>query len=418
MTNILLVAYSFPPLLEATAILNGKLTRSLSEDEFRSHVVTVRPGTGVSDIDMSMAALLKPANEVYTFPSSSNWRTSRWVMVYHGLRKLCSSLERLPDLHVWDHKRAVRLSEDVIRQHRIELVISSASPFSCHLAGLTLKRRHGLPWMAYFTDPWVGNTYADYGFFDEFINRTLERMVIEQADALVFLSRAGLEATMGKYPPDLRRKARVVPPCYCEDLYPPWSPRPSEQRFVFRYLGSFYGARTPVPLFEGVAAFKSTSPKIAQTCQFHCVGPAPSSVEPQKKTYGLGKELCFSPPVGYLESLSLMKSADVLMIIDPPHEDYPFLPSKLIDYIGANRPIIGITPFNGPAAPLIRECGGIVVAPEDREGIAVGFEAMWAEHSGASASPLKNMIPQDISNRFSAKRLGTQLAEILNSLKP
>jgi hypothetical protein len=43
--------------------------------------------------------------------------------------------------------------------------------------------------------------------------------------------------------------------------------------------------------------------------------------------------------VGYQESLKLMSEADALLVIDAPADQSVFLPSKLIDYIGAGRPI-------------------------------------------------------------------------------
>jgi hypothetical protein len=78
---------------------------------------------------------------------------------------------------------------------------------------------------------------------------------------------------------------------------------------------------------------------------------------------GLPKGLVqFKPALSYQESLSLMISADGLLIVDAPAEISVFLPSKLIDYIGAGRPILGITP-PGAAARLIRELGGWIADP-------------------------------------------------------
>jgi hypothetical protein len=66
--------------------------------------------------------------------------------------------------------------------------------------------------------------------------------------------------------------------------------------------------------------------------------------------------------VPYQESLDLMSSADGLLVIDAPSDLSVFLPSKLIDYIGSGRPILGITPA-GTASNLICEMGGQVADP-------------------------------------------------------
>jgi hypothetical protein len=80
------------------------------------------------------------------------------------------------------------------------------------------------------------------------------------------------------------------------------------------------------------------------------------------------------PPVDYKTSLALMQSADLLLNIDAPSEISVFLPSKLVDYIGAGRPILGITP-PGTASRVIRELGGWLADPSDPEAIASTLES-------------------------------------------
>jgi hypothetical protein len=74
----------------------------------------------------------------------------------------------------------------------------------------------------------------------------------------------------------------------------------------------------------------------------------------------------FRPPVSYQESCSLAAAADGLLIIDAPAAQSVFLPSKLIEYVGVGRPILGITP-PGAAANLIKELGGWVADPSSQE---------------------------------------------------
>jgi glycosyltransferase involved in cell wall biosynthesis len=80
--------------------------------------------------------------------------------------------------------------------------------------------------------------------------------------------------------------------------------------------------------------------------------------------------------VPYQESLSVMQGADVLVVIDADIPGSVFLPSKLIDYIGAGRPILGITPLDSATARVIKESGGWVVPPKDTEAFARTFLAI------------------------------------------
>jgi hypothetical protein len=66
--------------------------------------------------------------------------------------------------------------------------------------------------------------------------------------------------------------------------------------------------------------------------------------------------------VGYLDGLRLSASADALLVIDAPSSTPSiFLPSKLVESIGANRPVWGITPPGTSAEVISDWCPGATV---------------------------------------------------------
>ena len=64
-----------------------------------------------------------------------------------------------------------------------------------------------------------------------------------------------------------------------------------------------------------------------------------------------------------------MQNADLLVLLDAPGAINLFLPSKLIDYLGATRPILGITPIEGSTAKLLQSFGYPVFEPQNTSGI-------------------------------------------------
>ena len=68
-----------------------------------------------------------------------------------------------------------------------------------------------------------------------------------------------------------------------------------------------------------------------------------------------------------------MAAADGLLVIDAPAKKSVFLPSKLIDYLGAGRPILGLT-SPGTSANLINQLGGWVASPDDVEAVAAAIK--------------------------------------------
>ena len=74
-------------------------------------------------------------------------------------------------------------------------------------------------------------------------------------------------------------------------------------------------------------------------------------------SYGLAAKIKTTPVVEYKESLKLMKESDCLVVIDAPFEKSPFFPSKAVEYAGAEKPTLGITPKDSPTAKFLEKLG-------------------------------------------------------------
>jgi glycosyltransferase involved in cell wall biosynthesis len=409
--DLLYIAYSFPPLLEANAILNGKITHALAEQGYRCHVVTIAPETGTGNIDQSLAIFSHDQNKVHGYRSYKNWRHAKGALPYHLLRKCFPVLGRLPDLHVWDYRRAYSLARDIISRHKIDFVFSAGSPFSGNLLGLRLKREFGLPWVVHYFEPWAEQVYIRRNRICHSVNRGFERAVLESADAATFISEDILNLAMDPYA-QWREKAHVFPLGFYPPSYPEVASGVREGKLKFRYIGNFYGIRTPEPLFKAVARLKEVYPVIAGECEFACVGGVQHDIDALRHRYGIGSEVVFDPPVNYVESLRRMKTADVLMTIDAIGEGEVCLPSKLVDYVGARRPIWGMSPLGGPAESLVREVGGTAVAPDDIDGAAEGIKTMWERYGQNAYEPDSGF--EKVYRRYSLEHTTAAFVDILH----
>jgi hypothetical protein len=86
-----------------------------------------------------------------------------------------------------------------------------------------------------------------------------------------------------------------------------------------------------------------------------------------------------------------MKEADGLILVDADADQSVFLPSKLVDYLGAGRPIFGVTP-PGTSANLLRTLGDHQVSPRDPEAIGRELEVFLA--NGAAARRDQRILAQ------------------------
>ena len=339
-----------------------------------------------------------------------------------------------PDLFGPWRRRALAPALAHIARARPDAILSFGMPMSGHLLARQLVRRTGLPWLAHFSDPWADNPFHETSWLEHQVNTALERGVIAQADGLLFTSCRTLALVMAKYPDACKRKAAVLPHAWDMDHFArPLAPRQARCGVkVVRHIGACYGARSPAPLFEALARILARRPPALDGVAFEFVG----HVAPALLACAAFKAL---PPglvrmqgqLGYRASLQLARYSDALLVIDAPSAtDSVFLPSKLVEYIGAARPVWAITP-PGTVAELVAEWNGqaaLCADPGDVEAVVrmvlAGLAALDRRDGGVDADACDRFEAGDapgaaraqagaaqVRQRFAAPRVARSLLQ-------
>lgn len=361
--RVLAVSYMLPPALYPQAIQIGQLlTHIPAEIAAVSGVLNASSAIAESEaIERRLAFRL-------TIPFRPGL-SGVWLEL---ARRVVPFYARVPD----EFRRWVPRAERALLTKlnatgfRPDVLATFGEPMSDHLLGLRLKRRLGLPWLAHFSDPWADNPFRRFQPLANFVNRRLERRVIASADRLVFTSSETLDLMLRKYP-NCRGKASVVPHSFNPALYPRAAARRGQLKV--RYLGNFYGHRTPFPLLVALKRILSTNHAILTETRFELVGGLSPRLELNAAWNGLPQGLVARvPTVHHYHALALMAESDLLLVIDAPSDLSVFLPSKLVEYLGAGVPIMGIVP-PGASARLIKSLGGIVADPRDINAVTAGL---------------------------------------------
>ena len=176
---------------------------------------------------------------------------------------------------------------------------------------------------------------------------------------------------MSRYPESWKEKSDVVSHCYDPALYP--AERTPHRGMVFRHMGDLYGRRSPASLIRAVAAVREASPELLSEASFELVGGTSDAIKREIESLSLEGLVKIRPRVRYLDSLREMRDADVLVLIEAPAAINVFLPSKLIDYLGAGPPVLALTPASGPASRILTGPADRVVEPEDTAGAAAAI---------------------------------------------
>lgn len=368
--RLLAVCYMLPPAQYPQAIQIGRLLSHSAHD-----VVSVCGETGNSDLTAGWRH--STSGQRLELPP----KPRRWPIFHRTAMRLLPFYGAMPDEYVaWARsaEHAV-MSSSEIAAFKPQIIITFGEPMSDHLLGRQIAKRLRLPWIAHFSDPWADNPYRRPHKLAKWRNRQLEADVVAHANALIVTSDETRNLFVSKYGEAITSKINVLAHSFEPALYPAHTRKPKDP-LVVRYLGNFYGQRTPVPVLRAIERLKRTNFDALSRLRFEFVGGMPFWLRHHPVVRGADPQyVSFVPTVGYTDSLRLMVDADLLLVIDAPCKVSLFLPSKLIDYLGANRPILGVVP-PGPSQRLLRELGEAVVDPLDVDGICAELAKFVENH--------------------------------------
>jgi glycosyltransferase involved in cell wall biosynthesis len=308
-----------------------------------------------------------------------------------------------PDPFVFLNPRLARAARDM-RYRDYDLVVSRSQPHSIHLVGARLRRRGGPPWIACLSDPWAGNPYVP-GRTTRAVNTALERRMLARADAVVVTSEetATLVATRTGVEPT------VVPHAFWPDLYPEAQQRTGP--IVVRHLGMFYGRRSPAPLLRALATLARERRDLVADLRVELIGATSGRFLSDETLRTLPEGLVrILPDVPHRRALALMRGADVLAVVDAPATLSPFLPAKLVDYVGAGRPVVAFTP-PGTTRNLVRELGGWCSGLDDP---GEGAEALALALDHVHAGRDRPFGDEKVRTRFDASTVGAALRAVVD----
>lgn len=248
------------------------------------------------------------------------------------------------------------------------------SPFhSINNVMLQLKvRRPHVKWIAQFSDPWAGNP-LEQNWHARLWNSYFQPKMIEAADAILHSSTHSMDLMIHESRDKNRQKFDSIGHCYDPALYPD-PPERLPGKILVRHIGTLFGERSPEPLLKAIAKMLKRRPEYVGRLAVELIGKIEIGMLKSKAAKQLPAGLVRSFfPVGYLQSLDYMKSADLLVLIEADVKNNLFVPSKLFDYAGSGTPILGVVP---PGAPrdILASLGGWHAAPGDIEGVSQALE--------------------------------------------
>ena len=99
--------------------------------------------------------------KLYSFIKSGNFTSNipQSFIPYDSIFDKITSFLRLnffiPDSRIGWNKYAYRKAEEIIKNQKIDCIITTGPPHSSHLIGLKIKKKYKLKWLVDLRDPWT-----------------------------------------------------------------------------------------------------------------------------------------------------------------------------------------------------------------------------------------------------------------------
>ena len=407
MKQLLAISWEMPPLSGPRAVQVTRTLSALADFGWQSRVVCFGPRSERYQQDYLVPVEQLSGGAVMRLPVAS---PEEWLLV-RALWRLCPPLKHQPDeKRVW-LPGALAEARRALAAAPADSLVSFAQPWTDHLVALRLHRETGLPWVAHFSDPWVDSPYFTTNAWARRTAAAHESAVIHAASRIIFVNRYTRDCVMAKYPATLTAKTRIVPQGF--EPGEPASSLRSNGALRIVYTGRFYGGvRTPDTFLEALASLQRVRP-LEGRLFVEFVGADMADYQRRAAALQLERVVSFVGRVDPAAARAKAAGADALLIIDAP-SDGPslFLPSKLVDYLPLRKPVLGVTPAQGPSADLLGALGYPVVDPRDITAIAAAVERLIEAHASGALAP----TPQhdEVSRAFDIRETTRAFAAVLD----
>lgn len=423
MKNVLIVTYFFPPMSEIGGVRLYGLAKYLLECGWNPIILTpVLPG----EPDPRFRVIQTPYDDVVgLWKKRMGLNTKESLNAQLGVSRAKdrpSVIDRLvylpnevityPDpIRGW-YKHAVQAGERLLQSERIDAILSSSYPITCHLIAKTLAEKYPIPWVADLRDLWTQNSYSNHCALRRFAEKRLELQTLGKANALVTVSRPLAD--------DLSRLHAHKPVYVITNGFDPedasFAPPELTDKFTITYTGALYGGkRDPSMLFEALKNLISDGVIDPERVEVRFFGSQDPWLFDEIKGAGLDgivKVFGFVPRDQAL--LRQRESQLLLLLLWNNPQDKGVYTGKVFEYLAAGRPIIAL---GGPEESVVKDllnetqAGHYISSLEDLEFVLSRY---YSEYLRTGAIP---RTKESAIMKYSHQEMAKKFADLLDKVQ-
>ena len=309
---------------------------------------------------------------------------------------------------------SVRFLKNYLKEHPVDMIVSTGPPQSMHMIGRRLALETGLPWIADFRDPWTKIFYFKHLSMTKATKRWHERMekkVLDDATCVVAVSPLVQQEfqAMTQTPVELITNGFDEGDFASEKcLEANGGP---EQPFIITHTGLFAADGNPTVLWEVLAEKCKACDEFKKLLRINIIGKTDEQITKAICMAGLEDNLNDMGYQPHARAIDEQRKASLLILPLRKEPEYKaVLPGKLFEYLASWRPVLGIGQPDGAMSMILNNTKtGIVLDWEDRKSIARYIDMCWEKHLAGQLT-VENA---DIS-QFTRRNLTRRMAQLFD----
>ncbi|SMO31994.1 glycosyltransferase [Gracilimonas mengyeensis] len=370
MKNVLVIVYYFPPMGGSGVQRPLKFVKYLRDFGWDPIILCPEPGA-YHTFDQSLMEEVHNANlQVFRVPVDTPFHKTgqkqKQVRIPPAIAKILrwfSSFFFLPDNKKKWIEPGLEAAMKIIEEQDIDLIFSSAPPYSNLMLAKSIKQKTGLPVVMDLRDDWLESHLIKYPTrWHKNRMRQLEAETLSEADGLLTINERIAQSLKER----TQKEVEVIGHGYDPedfkglgaDQYPP------NKKLTFLYSGTFYPDSRPDTFLRAWAELLKESPSLKERVELQFQGRL------ENAHWKLINELNLKDLVvdfGYVDHDTAVRNllrADVLWLIVGHKKNAEIISlGKTSEYFAARKPILGLVPKGSARDMLLNYGNAFIAAP-------------------------------------------------------
>ncbi|MGB5894829.1 MAG: glycosyltransferase [Ignavibacteriaceae bacterium] len=419
MNKVLLITYYWPPSGKASLHWPLKIMKHLPKYGWQPSVLTVEEDT-FSQQDETLLEDISPELKVIRTKSYEPFniykkfigkKENDQLVASETISKSNRSLSHrisiwirmnlfIPDARIGWYFPAVKAARKIIKQEKIDAIVSIGPPHSSHLIGKNISRKFNIPHFPVLIDPWVDIIY--YKGFKRSkitlnIDNHLEKTVLQNAKAIVFVTETMKKDYVKKYN-FIEGKSKVLYWGYNEEDFERIVViKEQKEEKILVHAGNIFSFQNPPNFWKQIKKEHESGNKI----RIKFIGTVDPEIKKSISEEELNEITEYCGFLPYNEMLKSISEADFLLVCasEPRH-----VPGKLFEYLRTGNPIIAFGDNNEEVKQILENSNAGMMFNYDESG-----EEFFTNYKNLKAKPSYVV-------KFDRKRISEELSKILDAI--